>query len=94
MGANGRDRLGPVERSEEQVLTGIVSPAGWDSEGRVSSACIATDSGRPYFVQEGDGAEILGYVGRYVSVTGRVSKRSTRYFVRIGSIRPAPHPDE
>ena len=82
------------DTEKELVLTGIVSPAGWDAAGRVSAACIAADDGTPFFVTMGSESScLLEYLGKYVCVRGRVIKKGNRRYVFPDSVCDAPHPD-
>jgi hypothetical protein len=76
------------------VVRGIVSPTGWDENGRVVTVCIAPDTGPPVHVLKGGVAdEVLEHLKRFVAVSGSVFRRGTRTFVVASSVLPLPHPD-
>jgi hypothetical protein len=80
--------------SETKTLHGIVSPAGWDDEGRVVSVCIVTDRGTPWHVLPGGvGEQVKVHLKRYVTATGRVERRGGVPFMRVEKVEAVPHPD-
>jgi len=81
------------KRDPRSVVRGLVSPAGWDEDGRVVSTCIVTDRGSPCFVLPGGaGDEVLAHLKRYVSATGLVEKRGGVHFILVESVVPTEDP--
>lgn len=76
------------------VVRGLVSPAGWDEDGRVVAVCIVTDQSVPCFVLPGGaGDEVRGLLRRYVSASGRVEKRGGLLYMLVESVKPTPDPE-
>jgi len=75
-------------------VRGIVSPVGWDEDGRVVAVCIATDQGSPCFILPGGaGSEVRDHLKRYVSAAGRIERRRGVDYMRVESVEPVPNPD-
>jgi hypothetical protein len=65
------------DKSEEIVITGIVSPTGWDESGIVESVCIAADDGKYYFpCLEDKGKTLAEFLRKNVRVRGIMSLRN------------------
>jgi hypothetical protein len=76
------------------VVRGLVSPAGWDEDGRVVAVCIISDQGNPCFVLPGGAAsEVMEHIRRYVSATGHVVMRHGVPHVRVESVVPTRDPE-
>lgn len=81
-------------RDTRAVVNGLVSPAGWDEDGRVAAVCIVNDQGYPCFVLPGGAeSEVREHLKRYVSATGRVEIRMGVPFVQVESVMLAIDPN-
>lgn len=86
--------MGRPSSSRRAVVRGLVSPAGWDDEGRVVAVCIVNDQGCPCFVLPGGaGDEVRGHLRGYVSARGILQKRGTTTYIRVESVEPTSDPD-
>jgi hypothetical protein len=87
-------KKGASRRAVRADVSGIVSPAGWDEDGRVVAVCIVTDQGDPCFVLPGRaGDEVREHLRRYVSASGRLEKRGSLRYLLVESVEPVPDPE-
>lgn len=78
---------------KETTITGIVSPTGWDEEGRVLTVCVATDYGKYYFLStERKDVDLVSFVKKYVEASGIVSTYGNLNYLSISNIKEAVDP--
>lgn len=79
---------------KETTISGIVSPTGWDDEGRVQTVCVATDQGKYYFLStEKKELNLVSFLKKYVEVSGIVSTYGNLTYLCISQIREVVDPN-
>ncbi len=66
----------PKKRSSKSVIRGIIIPAKWDENGKVTGVTIQTNDEKVYLVEHTrPGEELLGLIHRKVEATGKIRER-------------------
>jgi hypothetical protein len=66
----------PKKRAGKSVIAGIIIPAKWDDNGKVTCVTIQTNDEKVYLVEQTKtGEELLRLIRQKVEVTGKIRER-------------------
>lgn len=66
----------PKKRAGKSMIAGIIIPAKWDDNGKVTGVTIQTNDEKVYLVEQTKtGEELLRLIRQKVEVTGKIRER-------------------
>ena len=81
-------------KQEAVVVRGLVSPAGWNTNGTIRAVCIVSDNDEHYFVDWSDYNHTgLEFIKKYVEATGILTIRNGLQHISVTDIKMTTNPD-
>ncbi len=78
-----------MQQYEPKTMTirGIVSPVAWDSLDRVCGVCVINNADEVFYIDDNPGGvDMIEYLKRSVCVTGLVTWRSGRRYIKVDNV--------